>query len=317
MYSKNKCNYSKIKQTWIGFICLVTLIACTNPAIDDPPVPFVDAPTFDPPAGTYFSSQSVSIYCGTPLSKILFTIDGSDPSSSSEEFTVPISLNTSGTVLVKAIATKQGMNNSSIAEASYSIVIPYLHTITIDGVNDFEDDERFSSSTSLSSGFFAWDSSYLYIGVSDNHLLAGNADDYFLVYIGGQDGTTAGISYNNQTPALPFHAKWHIRRKGNGTYTNVQIFNGTFWHDDFAFSPGDYARQGSFLEMRIPLAQIGLPTTSLKVHLSVVKVTAGNEWTWCGIPASSYIDSYDPNYLKYYDFDLTSFHTPSSYLPIP
>ena len=81
----------------------------------------VATPTFSVDAGTYTSVQSVTITCGTAGATIYYTTDGSDPTSSSTEYTSAVSIDHSCTL--KAIAIK-GDDESNIASAAYTINLP-------------------------------------------------------------------------------------------------------------------------------------------------------------------------------------------------
>lgn len=86
-------------------------------------------PSFSPVAGTYTESQSVTIDCTTDGAKIYYTIDGTDPTETSSVYSSPITV--SETTTIKAIATADGYNNSSVATATYNIVQPL---ITMDAI---------------------------------------------------------------------------------------------------------------------------------------------------------------------------------------
>ena len=79
----------------------------------------VATPTFSLPNGTYVGTQSVGINCETTDATIYYTIDGTDPTSESTQYTGTISI--TGSCTVKAIAIK-GSDKSSIATAKYTIV---------------------------------------------------------------------------------------------------------------------------------------------------------------------------------------------------
>jgi len=83
------------------------------------PIEIVVVPTFSPAAGTYSEAQNVTLSCATNGATIWYTTDGSTPSSSSAAYMGAI--NVPSTTTIKAIATKSGMNNSSIASATYTI----------------------------------------------------------------------------------------------------------------------------------------------------------------------------------------------------
>ena len=76
-------------------------------------------PTFNPAAGTYTEAQEVTINCGTPDATIHYTLDGSNPTVDSDVYSEPIVI--SETTTVKAMAAKEGFDNSSIATATYTI----------------------------------------------------------------------------------------------------------------------------------------------------------------------------------------------------
>jgi chitinase len=80
----------------------------------------VATPTFSPSAGTYTNTQSVTISCDTSGATIRYTLDGSEPSSSSASYSGPISVNT-GTVTIKAKAQKSGMTDSTTASVTYIV----------------------------------------------------------------------------------------------------------------------------------------------------------------------------------------------------
>lgn len=85
-------------------------------------LPTVDTPTFNPAAGTYTSVQSVTIACATEGATIYYTTNGNNPTTSSTQYTGPIEV--AETKTIKAIAVKEGMNDSEIATAAYTINLP-------------------------------------------------------------------------------------------------------------------------------------------------------------------------------------------------
>ena len=89
----------------------------------------VSSLSFSPSAGTYSSDQSVTISDSTGGSTIYYTTNGDDPTTSSTQYTGPLSVSGDGTTLtIKAIAAKNGMKNSTIASATY--VIDYSQVST-------------------------------------------------------------------------------------------------------------------------------------------------------------------------------------------
>ena len=82
----------------------------------------VATPTFSPEAGTYTEAQNVTISCATEGAEIHYTTDGSTPTASSSTYSSAITVNE--TTTIKAIAVKDGMTDSTVASATYTINIP-------------------------------------------------------------------------------------------------------------------------------------------------------------------------------------------------
>ncbi len=79
------------------------------------------APTFAPEGGTYYEAQEVALACSTADATIYYTLDGTDPTENSSVYTAPIAVAESMTI--KAIAMKDGYENSTIATAEYTIIL--------------------------------------------------------------------------------------------------------------------------------------------------------------------------------------------------
>ncbi|MBR5087498.1 MAG: chitobiase/beta-hexosaminidase C-terminal domain-containing protein [Muribaculaceae bacterium] len=77
----------------------------------------IATPYFNPAEGTYYGPTDVSIH-GQEGSTVYYTLDGTDPTTSSAVYSAPITI--SQTTTVKAIAEKDG-NTSAIATATYTI----------------------------------------------------------------------------------------------------------------------------------------------------------------------------------------------------
>ncbi|BCJ98159.1 chitinase [Anaerocolumna chitinilytica] len=79
----------------------------------------VATPTFSPAGGTYTTTQNVTIACSTAGSTIRYTLNGSEPTSSSTAYTGAIAIASTTTVKAKAFAS--GMTDSQTASATYTI----------------------------------------------------------------------------------------------------------------------------------------------------------------------------------------------------
>jgi len=91
----------------------------------------VAAPVITPAGGTFTASQSVTITCATSGVTIKYTTDGTTPSSSAGN-TYSAAITVSATSVIKAVAIKSGMTDSSVTLASFTIgtqptgTVPFL-----------------------------------------------------------------------------------------------------------------------------------------------------------------------------------------------
>ncbi len=81
----------------------------------------VATPTASPAGGSYTSNQSVTLGTATGGATIYYTTDGSDPNASSSAYSSPLSI--ANTTILKAIAMKSGMLDSSVMNESYTIKV--------------------------------------------------------------------------------------------------------------------------------------------------------------------------------------------------
>jgi hypothetical protein len=81
--------------------------------------PVLPIPTLSPVAGTYTTSQSVTISDATAGTTIYYTTNGTTPTTSSSKYTGAITVSTTETL--EAIAVETGYTNSPAATAAYTI----------------------------------------------------------------------------------------------------------------------------------------------------------------------------------------------------
>ena len=77
-------------------------------------------PTFSLAEGVYTSAQNVTISTTTEGATIYYTTNGDTPTTSSSVYSSAINVST--TTTIKAIAVKEGNNNSAVASATYTIL---------------------------------------------------------------------------------------------------------------------------------------------------------------------------------------------------
>jgi len=98
-----------------------TSVNIDNICITDVQSNTVSTPTFTPSGGNFATPQNITINCTTEGAVIRYTTNGTDPTTSSPVYTIPI--NVTATTTIKAMATKAGMDNSAIASATYTFPI--------------------------------------------------------------------------------------------------------------------------------------------------------------------------------------------------
>jgi PA14 domain/Chitobiase/beta-hexosaminidase C-terminal domain/Divergent InlB B-repeat domain len=92
----------------------------------------VAAPSFNPAPGTYSNAQSVVMTSAETGAFILYTTDGSAPTSSTGTlYSGPVLV--SSTTTLRAIAFKTGMADSSVTSGTYTINIVPTYTLTVTG----------------------------------------------------------------------------------------------------------------------------------------------------------------------------------------
>lgn len=114
---------------WIRIVALANSTGSGNratTAIDDVeltwtngPATTVSAPIFSPAPGTFYVPQNVVLSTTTEGATIYYTIDGSTPDQNSTEYTEAI--NITETTTIKAIAYKDGLDESGIAVGEFVI----------------------------------------------------------------------------------------------------------------------------------------------------------------------------------------------------
>lgn len=92
----------------------------------------VATPTFDPESGEVMAGSTVTISTTTEDATIYYTTNGDEPTTESAEYTEPITINADMTI--KAIAVKDGMTNSNVASASYTINVTPTITISTNSI---------------------------------------------------------------------------------------------------------------------------------------------------------------------------------------
>lgn len=94
----------------------------SSPPVIQPPVQStVATPTASPSGGTVTSGTQVTLTSATATAAVYYTLDGSEPTTSSTLYVGPITITNNTTI--KAIAVKSGLKNSSVASFVYTVTV--------------------------------------------------------------------------------------------------------------------------------------------------------------------------------------------------
>ena len=122
-------------KNWLLFNSNSALFSCYSSGQDnvyiykkEVVVSAVATPTFSVDGGTYTKAQSVELSCETDGATIYYTLDGSEPTESSTEYTSAIAVATTTTIKAKAF---KGGEASGVATATYTI-LPVHHAGTVE-----------------------------------------------------------------------------------------------------------------------------------------------------------------------------------------
>jgi hypothetical protein len=182
--------------------------------------------------------------------------------------------------------------------------VPYRHTITIDGTDDFTGGEAFTTTSSPTfTARVTWDASYVYVGYHGPDLMTTTTDaatKWLFAYVdldpGAATGATTSVVYNTQHATFPtgFGAEFYYRWKCDGTFGSLeQRSSGGTW-STVAGSPVVAAHAGDFLEFAIPRATLGA-STKLGLVTWMVNEKAQLEGSYAGLYAGNFTDGYAAN----------------------
>ncbi len=228
-------------------------------------------------------------------------------------------LPSTATVRVRVTPAATAADGTPLAASfeSAGFGVRYYHSIAIDGVDDWHGDESFATSTMGHSAYVAWDDVYVYLGMRSPDVAIANDQVWVVAYFGGAAGSTGGVLYNTQQPALPFSAQWHWRWRASNDFTDVLQFDGMSWQPGgWAVGMGDVWQSGELLEFRVARSDLGDPE-QLELHMGILREQDLGEASWAAFPAGSYADGYDPDYGEYWSFDLQGSVAPGSHVPLP
>lgn len=107
------------------FIAALILVSCqpTTAPVTTTTLSTVSTPVIIPSGGKLIITDTITMSCATSGSIILYTLDGTDPTTSSKVYTGPIKVS-EGSLVIKAMGYQAGANNSAIATAAFTVSMP-------------------------------------------------------------------------------------------------------------------------------------------------------------------------------------------------
>ena len=306
---------------FVRSVVALSLAACSAESSGlDPTVPFLDAASVDAgrrDAGSVYDTGTTPEASAVDASAVdASAVDASMPSdASTTEAAVDSGRPDAAPQPDAATDASSPLDAATATDAGAS----YAHTIAIDGVNDFAASEAFATTTSGFTLYAAWDATYFYLGASGSDVqTTSSSTKWWTVYLSNAAGTgsTTGVTYRTQTPALPFPAAWHLRWKTTNDYTNALTWSGTSWVDAALSFPGNVFRGAGndFVELRLARATLGNPH-AVKVVSAFINEANGGEATFAGAPSTAFQDGVNPSFAKAYAFNLTQ--SPASAVVVP
>ncbi len=200
-------------------------------------------------------------------------------------------------------------------------LVPYRHTVAIDGVDDFTVGEQFPTTSASYGARVTWDDQNIYVGYMGadlNPLAADAGTKWLFVYIDTDPqattatGATQSQTYNTQHATFPtgFGAEYYARRKCDGSLGSIEHYGGGVTWTTAATLP--MAQAGTFVELAIPRSVIGT-STSLGLVAYMVNEKQNAEGNYAGLYTGTFVDGYAANLAitKYLRIDLTATRAPN------
>jgi len=113
------------------------------------------SPTFSLTEGVYYTEITVSLSTLTSSAKIYYTLDGSEPSTSSLLYDSPI--NITKTTTIKAITIKEGYNDSSVSTITYTLKVKSPFSLLPEGLYKNEQDVTLDCETEGATIYYTTD----------------------------------------------------------------------------------------------------------------------------------------------------------------
>lgn len=235
-------------------------------------------------------------------------------------FDVPVGAPMGREVFFEAAAAR-GVDSVSSAAVARVIgeVTPWRFTVAVDGdLADWDDATTRFDTSSVGGTRVAWDATFLYLGLDHPDLATGGPEHWSIVYLStALPGTTEGLLHRTQAPALPFEASVAVRRKADGSYDSLEVFDGQQW----VSQPQWLGTEGSAVAAVDDRLELALPLDLLqgatRFELVAYHLYEGAyfESSYGVAPADSFVEGYDPDPATAFAFDLEAPEAPVDQVP--
>ncbi len=220
----------------------------------------VATPTFDPAAGEVIAGSTVTISTTTEDATIYYTTNGDEPTTESTLYTGPITIDADQTI--KAIAVKDGMTNSDVASASYTIIVTptiAISTNSIEATAAGADDIVALAYSNLTIG----DESDFAVQYYDNLGEETDAPNWMEAEVLTEDGENYSVSYtigeNTSTePRTAYFKVYAMDDETNLVYSDLVTVTQAGMVIDYVTLPFEY--NGGRDDIPTGLTQSGLGT---------------------------------------------------------
>ena len=246
------------ENNWTGSAASVTLSSAGQSRVTNITVTYQSAggtptcatPTFSPTAGAVVSGTEVTI-TSTEGATIYYTTNGTTPTTSSNVYSDPIEITTATTI--KAIAVKDGYNNSAVAEAAYTIK-QVVSGYDIDFENDVDD-------------YVDWEMTN--IGTSNTDITAHGGSKYGANINDSGNGTATASIQTKEKVAYPNVFTCYVSKASNNTTASNWVVevssNGSDW-TEVATHAAQSMSKGEWVEFTADIKAVGY--TNVYVRLS-------------------------------------------------
>lgn len=277
------------------------------------------------PAGHAFCTGSVLLSSDDFESCVEIAVTPTAGGTTAQSFTIspaePLEVGATYTLRITAdVESETGDTLADGADLPFQAI--YRHTIAIDGTNDFLPGETFDTTSGANhTAYVAWDDDTLYLGMKGTTIDDADVSKWLVAYfgpipLGSQQASSVGDQYQTQTPTLTFQATHYVRWKGDNGFTWLKHFDGDAWTDDYELAAGtDYQQNGDFVELRLPLENIGEPADWLKFAMGMLDEEVGSETTYAGVPDNTFPtgDGPDRDFEKRFEFDFAGDKFPNEF----